>query len=446
MALNSALTQTLILGTVFFFLPGGYNAINSMAGGIGNQDVIAHGNTILNVLFAVSSLFAPVAVNVLGPRITLFIGSLGYPLYVVALLFAGLEQTIAVWWILVASAILGICAALTWTAQGALIMAYPTPEKKGSYFSYFWILFNAGGVCNSFFIFAENVGSNTPTQTTPTTFVVFIVVMLVGVCCIFLLLPLNKVIRPDGSSIELAPEPAVIPEIVGMAKLFMDPRAVALVPLFLYTNWCYNYQFQVYNNPLFTTPTKGLNNVFYWGAQMLSAWLLGLYHDSDQPPRTRAYVSLAFVAAICLATWFGGVIANYHYDLASCPELPDKSVVCKIQIEFTEFSTWIAPLVLYTMWGACDALVQCWSYWILGQLSDRPEILSRYSGWYKTFNSMGNACGAALISALGQRGADAQLWINIGLFVVALPPAAWVCSTIPGGKRVSSAAQPFSDA
>lgn len=406
-----------------------------MAGGIGNQEVIAHGNTILNILFAVASLFAPVAVNVLGPRATLFVGGIGYPLYVGALLFAGLGSG-PDWWILVASAILGLCAALTWTAQGALIMAYPTPEKKGSYFSYFWILFNAGGVCNSFFIFASNLNSTTPTASAA-TFWVFIVVMLVGCCCILLLQPLNKVIRPDGSSIELAPEPAVIPEIIGMGKLFLDLRAVMLIPLFLYTNWCYNYQFQIFNDPLFTTSTKGLNNVFYWGAQMLAAWLLGLYHDSDSPPKTRAYVSLAFVSVICLATWGGGVIANYSYHLADCDPY------CKDQIEFTDFGRWILPLLLYTMWGACDALVQCWSYWILGQLSDRPEILSRYSGWYKTWNSLGNAVGAALVTSCN---ANAQLWINILLFAAALPPAAYVCSTIPGGRRVSSATQPFSDA
>merc|ERR1712070_1079864 len=167
------------------------------------------------------------------------------------------------------------------------------------------------------------------------------------------------------------------------------------------------------------------------------------YHDTDQPQRTRAYVSLAFIGAICLATWLGGVFANYHYGLAHCPKLASGAVVCPNPINFKEFGRYILPLLLYTMWGACDALVQCWSYWILGQLSDKPEILSRYSGWYKTFNSLGSALGASLITAINK---DAQLWINIGLFAAALPPAAYVCSTVPGGKRVSSAAQPFSDA
>merc|ERR1712070_732060 len=142
----------------------------------------------------------------------------------------------------------------------------------------------------------------------------------------------------------------------------------------------------------------------------------------------------------------GGAIADYQYGLAKCPEDPEThAVVCDPQIAYKDFGTWILPLLLYTMWGACDALVQCWSYWILGQLSERPEILSRYSGWYKTWNSLGNAVGAFLVAALKYH-KDAQLWINIGLFAAALPPAAYVCSTIQGGKSVSSAAQPLSDA
>jgi len=136
--------------------------------------------------------------------------------------------------------------------------------------------------------------------------------MLVGVCLVLLLQPLSKVVRPDGSSSDLAPAPAVVPEIIGMAKLFLDRRAMALVPLFLYTNWVYSNQFLIYNQLLFTTPTRGLNNVCYWSAEMLAARLLGMYQDSNRPPKTRAYVSLAFVGAFCLATWTGGVVANDH--------------------------------------------------------------------------------------------------------------------------------------
>ncbi len=48
--------------------------------------------------------------------------------------------------VVVAGAILGICAGLLWTAQGSLMMAYPTESQKGKFIAIFWSIFNLGGV------------------------------------------------------------------------------------------------------------------------------------------------------------------------------------------------------------------------------------------------------------------------------------------------------------
>lgn len=162
---------------------------------------------------------------------------------------------------------------------------------------------------------------------------------------------------------------------------------------------------------------------------MLAAWLLGLYHDSERPAKQRAYVSLVGIGAITLLTWGGGAVATYAYDLQECKENKN---VCETQLIFSDFGKWILPLILYTLWGACDALVQCWCYWIMGQMSDDPAVLGRYSGWYKCFNSAGNAIGSVLVPVLP---ATTQLWINIVLFAVSLPPAAYVCSTVRERKE-----------
>lgn len=253
--------------------------------------------------------------------------------------------------------------------------------------------------------------------------------MLVGCCLLLFLQNPNKVIRPDGNPVVITPNPGVMGEILEMVKLVCDPRAMALVPLFLYTNWCYSYQFLVYNSPLFTTPTAALNNVFYWAAQMFAAWVLGNYTDSDRPFNVRAYVSLNAVGTFSLLSWTGGAIANYYYHLAACPTI-SSAVVCQPQIDFKEWR-YILPMLLYLCWGATDAFVQCWCYWILGQMDDRPEVLSRYAGWYKTFNSLGSALGAAMVTAFN---ADVQLWINIVLFTVGLIFAEYVCFKINHDK------------
>jgi hypothetical protein len=51
--------------------------------------------------------------------------------------------------VIAAGAILGICAGLLWTAQGSLMLAYPTESQKGRFISIFWSIFNLGAVVGS---------------------------------------------------------------------------------------------------------------------------------------------------------------------------------------------------------------------------------------------------------------------------------------------------------
>ena len=44
---------------------------------------------------------------------------------------------------------LGVCAGLLWTAQGAIMMSYPKESSKGKYISWFWMIFNLGAVVGS---------------------------------------------------------------------------------------------------------------------------------------------------------------------------------------------------------------------------------------------------------------------------------------------------------
>lgn len=58
--------------------------------------------------------------------------------------------------VIVAGAILGVCAGLLWTAQGSLMLAYPTENQKGLFIGIFWSIFNLGGVVGA----AVSLGQN----------------------------------------------------------------------------------------------------------------------------------------------------------------------------------------------------------------------------------------------------------------------------------------------
>lgn len=58
--------------------------------------------------------------------------------------------------VVVAGAILGLCAGLLWTAQGCMMMAYPTEAQKGVFIGIFWAIFNLGAVIGSVVAFGLN--------------------------------------------------------------------------------------------------------------------------------------------------------------------------------------------------------------------------------------------------------------------------------------------------
>ena len=66
--------------------------------------------------------------------------------------------------IIAAGAILGICAGLLWTAQGSLMMGYPTESQKGRFISIFWSIFNLGSVVGSAVALGQNFHSEVCTR------------------------------------------------------------------------------------------------------------------------------------------------------------------------------------------------------------------------------------------------------------------------------------------
>jgi MFS family permease len=108
-------------------------------------------NSALYATFSIFGLLAGGLNNILGPRLLLFLGGLTYALYSSSYIAILLNGDSAGPYAIATGALLGAGAGLLWAAQGAMIMAYPPPDKKGSYFAIFWVIFNLGAVLGSIF-------------------------------------------------------------------------------------------------------------------------------------------------------------------------------------------------------------------------------------------------------------------------------------------------------
>lgn len=140
--------QLVMVSFVCFLCPGMFNAINGIGGG-GQVDATTsnQANIALYCLFCVVGFVAGSIVNRIGVKITLSFGGIGYCIYVAS--FLCYNHTANRGFTVFAGALLGLCAALLWTAQGAIMMSYPMEADKGKYIATFWIIFNLGGVIGS---------------------------------------------------------------------------------------------------------------------------------------------------------------------------------------------------------------------------------------------------------------------------------------------------------
>ena len=189
----------------------------------------------------------------------------------------------------------------------------------------------------------------------------------------------------------------------------------------------YAYQFTAFNSELFDARTMGLNNAAYWASQMAGAVALGSLLDTPALSlRARAGGSLLLIYALVGLSWGLGLHANGRYGL-------DHPNATAAKIDFTAPASWAPPAALYVLWGACDSFVQCWVYWVLGRLDDRPEVLSRFAGGYKALQSAGAAVSWGL--STGPLLPSSQAYVNVGLLLLSLPPVGYLLLTAPQLQR-----------
>ncbi|OAY59614.1 UNC93-like protein 1 [Manihot esculenta] len=379
---NSPFVQVTLIGFVCFCCPGMFNALSGMGGG-GQVDPTAanNANTALYTAFAVFGILGGGIYNILGPRLTLVAGCSTYVLYAGSFLYYNhyKHQAFAI----VAGAILGIGAGLLWAGEGAIMTSYPPPHRKGTYISLFWSIFNMGGVIGGLIPFILNYHRSEAASVNDGTYIGFMCFMTVGTLLSFAILPPSKVVRDDGTVCTHIKYSKVSTEAVEIMKLFLNWKMLLMIPASWASNFFYSYQFNNVNAAHFNLRTRGLNNVFYWGAQMLGSVGIGYILDfSFQSRRTRGFVGIAIVGVLGTAIWGGGLANQVNY---SYHDLPPK-------LDFKDSrSDFAGPFVLYFSYGLLDSMFQSLVYWVIGALADDSEILSRYVGFYKGVQSAGAA-------------------------------------------------------
>lgn len=434
---NSPLVQVLISSIVAFGCPGMYNALSGL-GGAGQLDtsVAATGNIALSAVSSSTNLFVgPIVYHYLGPRWTMFIGGIAYPLYGGSLLAYNHIQSSA--FVIATSAILGLGATFFWVAQGSVMTGEPLASEKGKMVAVFWFVFNMGGVIGSFI--SMGINWNGEGSVSDGTYAAFIVLMCIGfISSLFMCNP-SRIIRTDGSRVhDQVDRPDVVRDFISILKMFGRKEAVVMIPYFMMANWFYSYQQNTVNANLFDIRTRSFNGAMYWAAQMFASPVIGSFLDWKKfSRRRRGFFGYLIICIFSLALWGGGL----GFQLKSPPDKDHlesdqyyySASPSRILDMIDSHSKYAGPFVLYFFYGAFDSVWQTMAYWLIGALGqddtqNEDQFLSRYVGLYKSMQGVGGAI-AWKINAMSTN-YNTEFAINWGLvsgsLLILMPVFLWI--------------------
>lgn len=379
------ITQVSMLGFVCFMGPGIFIALTGLGGGGQvNSKVQANASAILYATFAFFGLFSGSINNILGPQWTLMIGTLGYSLYIASFLVINIHPDAGAF-VVTAGAILGICAALLWTAQGSLMMAYPTEAQKGMFISIFWTIFNLGGVMGSSVAFGTSF-KNTTNSVSNATYVGFLILTLIGVFLPLLMVNPDKVIRTDGTRVNRVRHPSWKTELFRLyAALKTDPWIILLFPMFFASNYCYTWEYNNYNGAIFTIRARGLNSLMSSTSQVFGSVFLGCFilDRKRVRRRVRAFYGWILVFLMVLAVHIWAYFYQKTYTRAEATK-----DTYKIDIMDETYAAHVWVMIVH---GFLDSMLQTYAYWLIGAMSNDPAKLAVFTGFYKSLQSAGAA-------------------------------------------------------
>ncbi|KAF9652385.1 MFS general substrate transporter [Thelephora ganbajun] len=357
-----------------------FSAVSNLgAGGIQDIALSDTANGVLYATFALTGLVSGGINNVLGPRLTLFLGTLGYALYVGALWAHQTQGTR--WFLIFAGALLGVTAALLWSAQGCIMMSYPLEKDKGKAFGVFWAIFQFGSFIGAIIALAINLQQGHLDAVATSTYIAFLVIIFFGIVSAFAVLPPHRVVRADGTIVKIDDQSSIPQELKGLWERLKDWRILALLPMFFASNYFYAYQGAV-NAGKFDGPTRAVIAALEGAGAIVGALLIGfLVLDASWFPRkTRGWLGLAFVSVITIVVWSTGLAWQLTFTRDTIGK--------KINYKDHNFAGKGALFFFYYFGDAC---YQALAYWIMAALTNDPFTLARFAGLYKAVQSAGAA-------------------------------------------------------
>ncbi|KAI2464999.1 major facilitator superfamily domain-containing protein [Annulohypoxylon bovei var. microspora] len=270
------------------------------------------GNALLFAIMTLTCLTGSMMANRFGLRNSLIVGTVGYVIYSAALYTNNRYGT--VWFIYLGSAACGLSAGIFWATEGAIMLSYPEPEKRGRRYLAYWLSYrNSGSILGGIINLAFNYRGRTTGKLDWRTYIVFVVLQCLGPACSFLLTPSEKVVRRNGSRVQLSERIPDFEELKALIRVLLRKDFLLILPYFIYITWELPY-ISAYLSLYFLVRSRALASLVSAVAQVVTTLLFGSFLDWTKISlEKRARYSYIAMMSLIGGCWIRGVTVQNEY-------------------------------------------------------------------------------------------------------------------------------------
>ncbi|KAF2117218.1 major facilitator superfamily domain-containing protein [Lophiotrema nucula] len=418
---------------VSFTAPGMWDALGGLgAGGAAKPYAVSAANALVYGLFAVVCVAAGAINNRIGLPYGLALGAIGYPLYGAGLYTNNVSAT--TWFMLFGSAICGISAGFFWAAEAAIIIGYPSPKDRAFYLAIWQTAKAAGPIVGGAINLGLNANRKTAGSVGSATYIVFIVIMCLGLPIALFLSPASKVWRKDGTRVVTHKEPTWGKEFKAVFRLFKSRRILLLLPAF-FISYFYNGFTSTWLTTYFTVRSRAFSSFFTNFAGIFSSFIIASLLDRQSIHiKTRAKIAFLTIVTILIGTWIWASILQARFYAAAEPPVFDW-----FQGGFG------SAYALVFFWQFGGQAFQQFLYWLVGQYATDLSSVSHHTGILRGVEALGQTVAWAMQSE-GNANHFVSIGINFGITILCIFPTWIVLSELEGAHEIKVVEEEVVDA
>jgi hypothetical protein len=307
----------------------------------------------------------------------------------------------------------GISAGFFWAAEAAIIIGYPSPKDRAFYLAIWQTAKAAGPIVGGAINLGLNANRKTTGSVSSSTYIVFIVIMCLGLPIALCLSPASKVWRRDGSQIVVRRAASWGAEFKAVGKLFVSRRILLLLPAF-FISYFYNGFLSTWLTTYFTVRSRAFSSFFTNFAGIFSSFLIAALLDNQKIYiKTRARIAFLSIITILVGTWiWATILQKQFYDAAEAPA-------------FDWFQGGFGKAyALVFFWQFGGQAFQQFLYWLVGQYASDLSSTSHHVGILRGVEALGQTVAWAMQSE-GNANHFVSIGLNFGITILCIFPT-WI--------------------